>query len=145
MVSSIPAATNELPPQPPPRTQRAVDHQLAALKLWMEAGRSAMERQQQRHPHALLSLTRLARLTEPAFDFKKLALGLDSPNPLPEKLNCDYELTGLKRAYGHQAVQPPSVETAPTSVAPHHLAAARYQKRYYPGQTRARPSRPSHV
>jgi hypothetical protein len=97
----IPGTTNDLPPLPPLRTQRAVDHQLAALKLWMEIGRSAMERQQQRHPHALLSLTRIARLTELAIDFKKLALGLDSPNPLPEKLSYDYELTGFKRAYGH--------------------------------------------
>jgi hypothetical protein len=28
-------------------------------------------------------------------------LGLDSPNPLPEKITYDYSLTDLKRAYGH--------------------------------------------
>ena len=98
---ATPAPTDDLPALPPLRTQRAVDHQLATLRWWMEAGRSAMERQQQRHPHALLSLTRLARLTELAFDFKKLALGLDSPNPLPEAISYDYALTNLKRAYGH--------------------------------------------
>ena len=60
-----------------------------------------MERHQQRHPHAPPSWSRLARLTEMAFDFKKLALGLDSPNPLPEKISYDYALTNFKRAYGH--------------------------------------------
>jgi hypothetical protein len=53
----MPAATDDLPPPPPPCTQRAVERQLAAWNLWMEIGRAAMERHQQRHPHALLSLT----------------------------------------------------------------------------------------
>ena len=96
-----PVATDDLPPSPPPRTQRAVDRHLAAWQLWMEMGRAAMERQQQRHPHALPSWSRLARLIDLAFDFKKVAFGLDSPNPLPDKIAYDYELTDLKRAYGH--------------------------------------------
>jgi hypothetical protein len=117
--SAIPAATNELPPLPPLRTQRAVDCQLAAVQLWMEIGQTAMKRQQQRHPHAIPSLHRLARLTEQAIDFKKLALGLDSPNPLPEKITYDDDWPDLKRAYGHQDNQPPSVQPAHRSAAPH--------------------------
>ena len=114
----IPAPTDDLPPLPPLRTQRAVDYQLAALQLWMEIGRSAMERHQQRHPHAIPSFNHVIRLTELAIDFKKLALGLDSQNPLPEKFSYDYALTNLKRAYGHQNDRPPAVETAPASVPP---------------------------
>ena len=34
------------------------------------------------------------------FDFGNLACGMDSPNPLPEKITYDYELTDLKRGYG---------------------------------------------
>ena len=115
---AAPAPTNELPPLPPPRIQRAVDRQLAAWQLWMEIGRAAMQRQQQRHPHAILSLIRLVRLTEQALDFKKLALGLDSPNPLPDKIT--YELTNLKRAYGHRDGQSHSSENFPGTAAPPH-------------------------
>jgi hypothetical protein len=114
----IPAPTDDRPPLPPPCTQRAVDRQLAAWQLWMEIGRTAMNRQQQRHPHALPSLTRLARLLELAFEFKKLALGLDSPNPLPDKITYDDDWPDLKRAYGHQNDRPPSVEVAPVTIAP---------------------------
>jgi hypothetical protein len=91
----------EGPPLPPPATQRAVDRQLAEVQLWTEAAHAARERHQRRQPHALPSLTRLARLLQLAFDLKKVALGLDSKNPLPEKITYDYEFTDLKRAYGH--------------------------------------------
>ncbi|MEI8291288.1 MAG: hypothetical protein WCH99_17610, partial [Verrucomicrobiota bacterium] len=33
--------------------------------------------------------------------FNGNALGLDSPNPLPEKINKDSALANLKRGYGH--------------------------------------------
>ncbi|MEI7807124.1 MAG: hypothetical protein WCJ07_01425 [Verrucomicrobiota bacterium] len=92
---------NELPPLPPPRIQRAVDRELAELQLWLEAGHVALARYEQRNPHALLSWTRMARCLNLAFDLKKMVLGLDSPNPLPEKITYDYEFTDLKRAYGH--------------------------------------------
>ena len=113
----IPADDNVVPPLPPPRIQRAVERQLAAWKLWMEMGRTARERHQQRHPHALPSWCRMARLLEQAFDFKKLALGLYSPNPLPEKITYDYELTDLKRAYGDPDHPPSSIGTFPGNVA----------------------------
>ena len=67
----------------------------------MAAGHAALERHRQRRPHALPSLSCLARWLNLAFDFKKLALGLDSKNRLPEKISYDYEFTDLKRAYGH--------------------------------------------
>lgn len=96
-----PSTAGEIPPLPSPRTQRAVDRQLAELQLWLAAAHAARERHRQRRPHALPSWTQLARLLERAFDLKKLVLGLDSKNPLPEKIAYDYEFTDLKRAYGH--------------------------------------------
>jgi len=98
-----------LPPLPPLRTQRAVDCQLAELRIWMEAGRTSMKRYKERYPHALPNLSRVARLLRIAFDFKKLALGLDSKNRLPEKITYDYNFTDFKRAYG----QPDDTVSAP--------------------------------
>jgi hypothetical protein len=97
----------EWPPLPPPRIQRAVDCALADLQLWLAAGPVAMERHKRRHPHALPTWTQMARHLDLAFDLKKMALGLDSPNKLPEKITYDYELTDLKRAYGHMMDPPP--------------------------------------
>ena len=106
-VEPAPAAPgSDLPPLPPPRIQRAVDCALADLQLWLQAARVAMDHYKHRNPHALLSWTRMARYLDLAFDLKKLALGLDSPNPLPEKINYDDEFTDLKRAYGHQFDDP---------------------------------------
>ena len=104
----LPAPGDRLPPLPPPRTQRAVDRLLAELCFWMEAGRIAMARHQQRYPHALPSLSRLARLLRIAMDFKQLACGLDSKQPLPGKISYDYAFTDLKRSYG----QPDDVVSA---------------------------------
>jgi hypothetical protein len=109
---SVPDLSADLPSLPPPRTQRAVDRQLAELHLWMAAGRAARERHQQRRPHALPSLSRLARWLNLAFDFKKLALGLDSKNRLPEKISYDYEFTDLKCAYRHQMGESPPAAAA---------------------------------
>jgi hypothetical protein len=120
---TMPADVDPLPPLPPPRIQREVERHLAAFRFWMEAGRTARERHQQRHPHALLSFCRMARLLDLAFEFKKLALGLDFPNPLPEKITYDYNFTDFKRAYGHQNNQSPPVDSAPAkAVAPQPAA-----------------------
>jgi hypothetical protein len=94
------------PPLPSPATQRAVDRQLAELQLWLAAAHAAGERHRQCRPHALPTLTQLARLLQRAFDLKKMVLGLDSKNPLPDKITYDYEFTGLKRSYGHLDVPP---------------------------------------
>jgi hypothetical protein len=91
----------EKPPLPPPHIQRKVDHLLAELPLWMNAGDIALQRHQRRHPHGLLSLSQMARLLDVGFALRKMACGMDSPNELPEKITYDYELTDLKRAYGH--------------------------------------------
>ena len=109
-----PDTTDELPRLPSPRIQRAVDRKLAELQDSMAAAHFALERYRQRQPHALMSLCRMARLLEIAFAFKRLACGLDSPNPLPEKIVYDYELTNLKRGYGHLMKEPAvAVETSP--------------------------------
>jgi hypothetical protein len=68
-----------LPPLPGPRTCQAVERQLAHWNLWMNLGRLALARHQQRRPHFLPSLTQLARLIEIATDFGRLACGLDHP------------------------------------------------------------------
>jgi hypothetical protein len=101
--------SNDRPPLPPPCTQRQVERHLADWRMWMDLGRQAKERHQRRHPHALLSFCRMARLMDLALEFKKLALGLDSPNPLPEKITYDYNFADFKRSYGHQINQSPPV------------------------------------
>jgi len=105
------AAASDLPPLPPPQTQRAVERHLAAFWFWLEAGRIARERHQQRHPHALPSLSRLARLLDLALEFKKLALAGFSQS-VAEKITYDYNLTDLKRAYGHRDGPLSSTDTA---------------------------------
>ncbi len=104
------------PPLPAPRIQRAVDRQLAELQLWLSAADAAGERHRQRQPHALPSWSRLARQLELAFDLKKMVLGLDSPNQLPDKIVYDYELTDLKRAYGHLSDDAPATVVASPAV-----------------------------
>jgi hypothetical protein len=118
-----PGLTHELPPLPSPRLQREVDRQLAEREMWLAAGHAALERHQQRQPHALLSWSRMARLLQLGFDFGKLACGLESPNPVPEKLVYDYELTDLQRAYGFQPATP-AVAAAASVPAPSASASA---------------------
>ena len=75
--------------------------------MCLVAGRAAMERYQQRQPHAVMSWSRMVRLFQIGFDFGNLACGLDSPNRLPEKIPYDYELTNLKRSYAVKPETPP--------------------------------------
>jgi hypothetical protein len=100
-VTPEPPVVEELPRLPHPNTQRAVERRLAEVQLWLAASDVARQRHHQRRPHALPTLSQLARLLSLAFDLKSLALGLNSPNPLPDPITYDYELTDLKRAYGH--------------------------------------------
>jgi hypothetical protein len=116
-----PAVSAGLPPLPPPRIRRAVDRRLAELHLWMAAGHAALERHRQRRPRALPGLSRLARWLNLAFDFKKMALGLDSKNRLPDKISYDYEFTDLKRAYGCPDDPPTSAVPTPRNVQPGHF------------------------
>jgi hypothetical protein len=92
---------DEKPPMPSPRIQREVNRQLVELQLSMKTGHVALERHRRRRPHALLSFSQMARLMEAGFDLAKMACGMDSPNPLPEKIIYDDDWTDLKRAYGH--------------------------------------------
>ena len=108
----------DLPPLPPPRTQRAVDRELASWAFWLNAGQVARERFQLRRPHALLSLSRLARLCELGFELGRLACGLDSRLPQSDPDNHDSALADLNRAYGHLAnptLSPPGSPPAPAA------------------------------
>jgi hypothetical protein len=114
----------EKPPLPPPRIQRKVDHLLAELQLWMNAGHLAMRRHRRQHPHGLLSLTQMARLLEVGFALGRMACGMDSPNELPEKITYDDEWPDLERAYGHLSPGPKSDAAADSKSAPVPLADA---------------------
>ena len=91
----------DLPPLPGPRTQRAVERELAGWSFWMAAGRLAMARHKQRRPHALPSLTQLTRLIKIQNDFARLACGLETCQPKPRSpLNFSRFEEDLERAYG---------------------------------------------
>ena len=91
----------DLPPLPGPRTQRAVERELAGWSFWMAAGRLAMARHKQRRPHALPSLTQLTRLIKIQNDFARLACGLETCQPEPRPpLNFSRFEEDLERAYG---------------------------------------------
>lgn len=110
----LPAAA-ELPPLPSLRRQRVVDRELASWKFWMETGRLAWDRHHQRRPHALMSLTRLARLLQIAMDFGRLAVGRPA---LPETSFASRDanfMADLERAYGHPSQPFADAENAPAS------------------------------
>jgi hypothetical protein len=117
-----PTTDEELPRLPSVKIQREVDLKLAEREMCIVAGRAAMDRWKQRQPHAVMSWSRMARLLRIGFDFGNLACGLDSPNRLPEKIAYDYELTDLKRAYGHEPEKPAMGVAAPASASSATLA-----------------------
>ena len=99
---------------PGPRTQRAVERELAERKFWLAAAHQAMDRHEQRRPHALLSLGQTARLLEIALEFGRLACGLDSRQPVPPAPRDDSEVEqALARSYG----SPESLNGTPRPVA----------------------------
>jgi hypothetical protein len=93
--------TPELPPMPPPRTQAAVERALASWAFWFAAGRDALRHFQLRNPHAVISLSRIARLLEIGMDLARLATGLHSAHPA-EPDHYAAALADLERIYGHQ-------------------------------------------
>jgi len=101
-VSEPPDPDDGMPPLPALHTRRAVQRWLTEHQFWMEAGRTARERHKRRHPHAPLSLSRMARWLRLAFDLKRLACGLDTAQPPPVTSNDDQAWAELKRSYGHQ-------------------------------------------
>lgn len=90
-----------------PRTQRAVDRELAHYEFWKAAGKRSQARYQEfqrRRPHDLPSLGKVAQLIEIAFDFGWIASGLDWRKPDRDELTMppiesDWE-ADLRRAYG---------------------------------------------
>ena len=54
-----------------------------------------------RRPHALIDLSRLARLIKLASDLGRLACGFDSGSADPQPANHDAARASLKRSYGH--------------------------------------------
>jgi hypothetical protein len=89
----------------------------------MDAGRLAMARHRQRRPHALLSLTRIARLLQIGFDFAHLACG--SYNPKADKsLGHPQALADLERAYGDAAWERMNAQQAAASPVPTRPAQA---------------------
>jgi hypothetical protein len=84
------------------RTRRVIEREYTNWQFWMEAGRLAQERYQQRRPHALPSICQLARLIDAAMNFGRLACG--SFNPASEPPSHAQALTDLERAYGPKAL-----------------------------------------
>ncbi len=107
-----PLPEDEFPSLPPPRIQRAAERELAAHVCWMTAGREAIERFRQRHPHALISFTRLPRLLEVAANLSRLACGCDPSRPDPQPTRFDVAWADLERAYGPDSAAA-SAEAAP--------------------------------
>ena len=91
------------PPLPGPRSQRAVERELAGWRLWMDAGSLAMARQRQRRPQALPSFSQLSRLILIATDFGRLACGLETGQPTPPTpVHVPDVEESLARIYGHK-------------------------------------------
>ncbi len=84
------------------RTRRVIEREYAEWRFWMEANRLATDRYQQRRPHALASVSQIARLIDAAMTFGQLACG--SFNPTSEPPAHAQALTDLKRAYGPEAL-----------------------------------------
>jgi len=97
---------DELPPLPHPRTQAAVERQLACCNLYLAAASEALQRFQLRHPHAVLELNRLIRLIEIASDLARLATGSDSTQPQVEPVSYENALADLERIYGDPRADP---------------------------------------
>lgn len=81
--------------------------ELANWNMWFAAARLALKRHRQRRTHACLSLNQIASLLDIAFTLKRLACGLDSPQPATEPFwdNSQWE-ADLARSYGQARDSP---------------------------------------
>jgi hypothetical protein len=77
-VPDSPRPVPGLPPLPRPRTQLAVELQLATCHAWLGLGHDAFRRFRVRHPHAPVGFSRLVRLFELATALGWLVTGADS-------------------------------------------------------------------
>jgi len=97
-----------------PRTERAMERELANWHLWFAAGRLALKRHRQCRPHALLSFGQIASLLDMAFKLARLACGLDSPQSAAEITWDDTQWKAdLLRAYGPRPLSPGSHHVQP--------------------------------
>jgi len=104
------------PPALSPGLVRQVEAELATRRLWLETGRQAFALHQQRYPHHVPSLSRIARLLDIAFTFGRIATGLDeSPvaSTPPAPAAPDWEAQ-IRRAYGG----PDQSQVAPRAASP---------------------------
>ena len=130
VADSAPDPGLELPSLPGRRTQRAVERELAGWDFWMTAGRAALDRRQKLRPHALCSLSQLARLISVAFEFKQLACGHAAADPPSAFSDHSPFWSDLERAYGHRCESPsapppvPPATQNPASATGHGSAAA---------------------
>lgn len=104
-----PSSVPDLPPLPAPRTQLAVERELACCRAWLLLGGEALRRFQVRHPHAWVNLSRLAHLLEIATALARLATGADLANPQTEPAIYSNAWADLKRIYGDSTGFPPIV------------------------------------
>ena len=93
----------ELPPLPPPRTQLAVERELASCRAWLSIGGDALRRSKVRHAYARVNLSRLVRLLEVGTALARLAAGVDSAPPQSEPSTYATAWADLERIYGDHA------------------------------------------
>jgi len=105
--AAVDALCDERPPLPSPRTQRAVERELAGWEFWMAAARSALERYLPRRPHALPRLDQICRLLTISFVFRQLACGTFQPDPAAAAAAAAETESALRRAYPPPAPPPP--------------------------------------
>jgi hypothetical protein len=80
-----------------------VERELSSWKMWLAAGKDALQRSQLRNPHELVDFGRVVRLYEIAFDFARSATGQDSDRPPTEPAAYDTALQDLNRIYGDES------------------------------------------
>ncbi len=62
-------------------TLRAIEREMAAYELWSHLGQEALNRFQQRQPHARLGLNQIARMLNLADSLGRIATGLETTQP----------------------------------------------------------------
>lgn len=136
-----PESARPLPPLPSLAVQATVDQELAALSAWMEAGRVALAQFRERRPHALPSLTQIARLLAIGTTFARYACGYDPARPAPPPPNYDQVWADLARSYPAEppASHPPGSAAAGSGISSPNAAPPPFS----PSPPVSQPSSPS--
>ena len=108
------------PPALSPGLVRRVEAELATRQLWLETGRQALALHQQRYPHHLPSLSRIARLLDIGFTFRRIATGMDelpvaSTPPAPAAPDWEEQ---IRRAYGGAPQSAATTAVSPRGIPP---------------------------